>query len=290
MSKKKKPLAPPPEPLPGVVDAHAHTWDPQIQPDHDEVIARAWQAGLAAIVQVGCDLETTLASREIAATDPRMFAVAGLHPHDASRMAEERDGIESAVAGGGYVAIGETGLDFYRNLSPPEAQHAALRWQLELARQHDLPVVIHSRDADEECFDVLREWASDVGRYLGAEREIGMMHCYAGDLELAERYLDLGFLISIPGPVTFPNNERGQTVARSVPLERLLVETDCPYLTPLPWRGRRNEPAYVAETARFVAGLRGIDATEVARHTARNAARLFGFELPAEDSNPGERS
>lgn len=284
MSKKKKPLAPPPTPLPGVVDAHAHTWDAQLQPDHAEVIERAWNTGLAAIVQVGCDLRTTLASHEIASTDHRMYATAGLHPHSASDLAEEREPIEAAVASGGYVAIGETGLDFYRNLSPPQEQHAALHWQLDLARRHDLPVVIHSRNADEECFEVLRQWASEVGRYLGADREIGMMHCFAGDLELAERYMDLGFSISIPGPVTFPGNDRGQLVARSISLERMLVETDCPYLTPLPWRGRRNEPAYVAETARFVASLRGIDATEVARHTAENAARLFGFSL----TSPGE--
>lgn len=279
MSKKKKSLAPPPEPLPGVVDAHAHTWDRQLQDDHDEVIARAWETGLAAIVQVGCDLRTTLAAREIASSDPRMHAVAGLHPHSASRLAEEREAIETAVAGGGYVAIGETGLDFFRNLSPPEDQYAALGWQLDLARRHDLPIVIHSRDADEDCYEMLRAWVGRVGRYLGPDREVGMMHCYAGDLELAERYIDLGFLISVPGPVTFPGNERGQTVARSIPLERMLVETDCPYLTPLPWRGRRNEPAYVAETARFVAGLRGIDADEVARQTGMNAARLFGFSL-----------
>ncbi len=290
MSKKKKPLAPPPEPLAGLIDAHSHTWDAQLQPDHDEVLARAWETGLAAIVQVGCDLRTTLASHAIASTDARMFATAGLHPHSASHLAEERDAIEAAVAGGGYVAIGETGLDFFRNLSSPDDQYAALHWQLDLARRHDLSVVIHSRDADEACFDVLRDWASEVGRYLGPDREIGMMHCYAGDLELAERYMAIGFMISIPGPVTFPGNDRGQTVARSIPLERMLVETDCPYLTPLPWRGRRNEPAYVAETARFIAGLRGIDATEVARHTAENAARLFGFALPIVGADPGETS
>ncbi len=282
---RKRPLAPPPEPLPGVVDAHAHTWDSQFEGDHDEVIARAWTTGLAAIVQVGCDLRTTLASREIAVTDRRMYATAGLHPHSASHLGEQRDAIEAAVAGGGYVAIGETGLDFYRNLSPAEDQYAALLWQLDLARRHDLPVIIHSRDADEDCFEVLKDWAARVGRYLGPDREIGMMHCYAGDRELAERYTDIGFLISVPGPVTFPGNDRGQDVARSIPLDRMLVETDCPYLTPAPWRGRRNEPAYVAETARFVAGLRGIDATDVARHTAQNAARLFGFSLDAPETS-----
>ena len=140
-----------------------------------------------------------------------------------------------------------------------------------------LPVVIHARNADEECFAILEEWARRVGTYLGVEREIGMMHCYAGDAALAARYLDIGFLISVPGTVTFPNNPRGQEVARSIPLARMLVETDSPYLTPAPHRGRRNEPAYVVETARFVAGLRGVSPDEVARTTAENAARLFNL-------------
>ena len=277
MSKKRH--APPPEPLPGLVDAHAHTWDRMMESYQDEAIARAWATGLVAIVQVGCDLETSLQSRAIAETDPRMHAVAGLHPHDASKLGEQREAIEAAVAAGGYVGIGETGLDFYRNLSPPEAQYEAFRWQLDLAVRHRLPVVIHSRDADEECFDVLRDWATSAGRHLGPAREVGMMHCYSGDADLAERYLEIGFLISVPGTVTYAKNERGQEVARRVPLERMLVETDCPYLTPEPWRGRRNEPAYVASTARFIAGLRGIDAGDVARHTAINAARLFGLTL-----------
>jgi TatD DNase family protein len=283
---KKRP-APPPEPLSGVVDAHAHTWDRKLRDERAEVMARAWATGLAAVVEVGCDLRTTLESREHAETDPRVFAVAGLHPHSASDLAAEREAMEAAVAEGGFVGIGETGLDFFRNLSPPEDQYAALWWQLDLAREHDLPVVIHSRNADEECFEVIREWHRKVGRYLGADREIGMMHCYAGDLELAGRYIELGFLISVPGPVTYPGNERGQEVARSVPLDRMLLETDCPYLTPVPWRGRRNEPAYVAETARFVAGLREIDPIEVARQTAENAARLFGFTLASHGREAG---
>ncbi len=274
----------PPEPLPGVVDAHAHTWSRELQHDADAVLRRAWDAGLTHIVEVGVDTETSRQSLDLARRDPRVHAVAGLHPHEAQYLDREREGLRALVEGGGFVGIGETGLDFFRNLSPPEAQVAALEWQLELAREHDLPVVIHSRNADEECFAVLEAWVGRVGRYLGPDREIGMMHCYTGDLALAHRYVDLGFLISVPGTVTYPNNERGQEVARLMPLATMLVETDCPYLTPVPHRGRRNEPAYVVHTARFVASLRGCDPVEVARETAVNAARLFGFTL--EDDTP----
>lgn len=288
MSKKR--TAPPPEPLPGVVDAHAHTWDRQLEDEREAVLDRAWGTGLAAIVEVGVDVETSLKCHAYAQADARVHAVAGLHPHEASRLAGQRDGLATAVAGGGFVAVGEIGLDFYRNLSPTEAQVEALEWQLALAREHDLPVVIHSREADEECFAILERWARRVGRYLGAEREIGMMHCYAGDVDLARRYLDLGFLISVAGTVTYPSNQRGQEVARSIPLARMLVETDCPYLTPVPWRGRRNEPAYVAETVRFVAQLRGDTPETVARETAQNAARLFAFDLSDQGRTPDHRS
>lgn len=278
-----RPVAPtegiPPEPLPGLVDAHAHTWSRELQHDHAAVLQRAWGAGLTHLVEVGVDTETSLASLALARRDPRVHAVAGLHPHEAQHLDRERDGLRAAVEAGGFVAIGEIGLDFYRNISPPEAQYEALAWQLDLAREHDLPVVIHSRNADEECFAVLEQWAGRVGRYLGRDREIGMMHCYAGDLGLAHRYAALGFLISVPGTVTYPGNARGQEVARLMPLAGMLVETDCPYLTPVPHRGRRNEPAYVAHTARYVASLRGCDPAEVARETAANAARLFGFTL-----------
>ena len=278
--------APPPEPLPGVVDAHSHTWDPQLLPDRDAALARAWATGLVAIVEVGCDLPTTLSSRDLAAREPRVYATAGLHPHEASHLAEQREGLREALDGGGFVGVGEIGLDFFRNISPPDAQIEALEWQLEQARDHALPVVIHSRDADEECFAILERWVRRVGRYLGPDREVGMMHCFAGDVALAELYRALGFLISVPGTVTYPTNLKGQDVARSVPLARMLVETDCPYLTPVPHRGRRNEPAYVAETARFIAALRGCGADEVARETAANAARLFGFTLPAGGQQP----
>lgn len=273
------PAAHPPDPLPGVVDAHAHTWSREFDDDRDAVFERAWSTGLAAIIDVGVDAASSRRCLEAASADPRIHAVAGLHPHDAKRLDQEHDRLRALVEAGGFVGIGETGLDFYRNLSSAAEQHEAFRWHLDLAVEARLPVVIHSRSADEETYRVLEEWVRRVGRYLGAGREIGMMHCYAGDVALAERYQELGFLISVPGPVTFPKNARGQAVARDIPLDRMLVETDCPYLTPVPWRGRRNEPAYVAETARSVARLRSERPEDVARATAENAARLFGFAL-----------
>jgi TatD DNase family protein len=268
----------PPEPLPGMFDAHSHTWSREFDDDYGEVMSRAWSAGLAGVIEVGTDSETSLRALALARADPRIHAVAGLHPHEAKRLPAEREALRTLVAGGGFVAIGEIGLDFHYNLSPPEAQYEALWWQLDLARELELPVVIHSRSADEDCFAVLAEWSRRVGQYLGPEREVGMMHCYAGDAALAGRYRAIGFLISIPGPVTFPNNRRGQEVARTTPLEGMLCETDSPYLTPVPHRGSRNEPAYVVETARSAASLRGCAPEEIARVTTENARRLFDLD------------
>lgn len=271
-----------------VVDAHAHLYSREFEEDRAAVLERAWGAGLRHIVDVGTSSDSSMRALALGRGDPRIHPVVGLHPHSASKLEEERPALERLVADGGFVAVGEIGLDFFRNNSPPEAQYDALLWQLDLAAEHQLPVVIHSRDADEECYAVIEGWAGRHGRYLtderggrsgSASREIGMMHCYAGDLDLARRYIDLGFLISIPGPVTYANNVRGRAVAAEIPLEKLLSETDCPYLTPLPWRGQRNEPAYVVQTIRAIAEIRGERAEDIAMATAMNASRLFGFEL-----------
>ena len=263
-----------------VVDAHSHTWSGAFGDDYAATMDRAWSAGLVAIVEVGGSAATSEEALALARVDARVHAVAGLHPHRAKDLPQQRDQLRDLVAGGGFAGIGETGLDFYRNLSPQDEQYEAFRFQLELAREASLPVVIHSRDADEESFAVIEEWARHAGRYLGADREIGMMHCYAGDAELGERYRAIGFLLSIPGPVTYPGSKRRQEVARTAPLESLLVETDSPALTPQSHRGERNEPAYILETIEFVAQLRGDSLETVARATAENAARLFGFEPP----------
>lgn len=262
-----------------VVDAHAHTYSSQFDEDRDAAFQRAWDAGLVAVVEVGGDVDSSRRALALAAADPRIYAVAGIHPHEAKHLAAQRDELRTLAASGQFVGIGEIGLDFHYNHSPREDQFEAFMWQLELAREVSLPVVIHCREADEEGYAILREWAGRVGRYLGPDREIGMLHCFAGDAGLAARYIELGFLISIPGPVTYKNNDRGQQVARTIPLAAMLVETDAPYLTPTPYRGSRNEPAYVVETVRMVAQLRGCTADEVATATAENASRLFGITL-----------
>lgn len=284
MAARMKPVATDsyPQPLDGVIDAHAHTWSPELQHDHPAVLQRAWQAGLTDIIEVGVDLETSRAALTLARRDPRVYPVVGLHPHEAKHLEQQRPDLEQLAATGEFVAVGEIGLDFFRNNSPPDQQDAAFRWQLDLARQHNLPVVIHSRDADDATYAILQDWATSVGRYLpptpeGADRPLGMLHCFAGDADLARRYLGLGFLISIPGTVTYANNTRGQDVARSLPLTGMLLETDCPYLTPAPHRGRRNEPALVVETARFVAQLRGDQPQTVAHAAAANTRLLFGL-------------
>lgn len=262
-----------------MIDAHAHTSSHQFDDDRAAMYRRAWEAGLTHIVEVGGDVQSSRRALALARSDPRIHAVAGLHPHEAQHLDGQREELRGLVTSGDFVGVGEIGFDFFYNHSPREAQFEAFQWQLELACEAELPVVIHCREADEDGFAILNEWSGRVGRYLGPEREIGMLHCFSGDLDLATRYIEIGFLISIPGPVTYKNNDRGQTVARSIPLAAMLVETDAPYLTPTPYRGKRNEPAYVVETARFVAGLRGVDFDEVAEATARNAARLFGFTL-----------
>jgi TatD DNase family protein len=270
------------QPLPGVIDAHAHTSSRQFEADHDAVMQRSWAAGLAAVVEVGGDTDSSLRCLELARRDARVFAVAGLHPHGAAQLERERDGLRALFEGGGFVGVGEIGLDFFRNLSPADAQLEAFQWQLELAREFELPVVIHSRNSDVETFALLEAWANRVGRYLGARREIGMLHCFAGDAALGLRYVELGFVISVPGTVTYKGNTRGQEVACTIPLASLVLETDCPYLTPVPHRGERNEPAYVAETGRFVATLRACEPEVLVRVTAENTVRLFGLALPPE--------
>lgn len=262
-----------------VVDAHSHTWSSAFNDDYVATMDRAWGAGLIAIVEVGSDVITSQQALALSRADQRVHAVAGLHPHRAKELAQQHQQLRELVSAGGFVGIGETGLDFFRNISSPDAQYEAFRFQLDLARETSLPVVIHSRNADKESFSVIAAWAQHAGHYLGPDREIGMMHCYAGDTELGERYRALGFLLSIPGPVTYPGSKKRQDIARTMPLESLLVETDSPALTPQSRRGKRNEPSYILETINFIAQLRNERPELVAKVTAENASRLFGFNI-----------
>ena len=256
-----------------IIDAHAHLQSREFDTDRPAVLERAWAAGLHAVVNAGDDLDSSAAAVALAEADDRLFAAVGVHPHAASTLdADTLRRLEDlARSSHRVVAVGEIGLDFYRNLSPPDAQRAAFRAQLALADGLGLPVVIHSRSAAEETWRILRDWAQARSR----PAPLGLMHCFEGDAALARRYVELGFLISIPGTVTYPKNSRVQEVAAALPPDAFTVETDCPYLAPQSRRGRRNEPGCIVETVAKIAELRGEDPAEVARRTAGNAARLF---------------
>ena len=259
------------------VDSHAHVDGEEFDADRVEVLARAREAGVRAILNVGTgdphggDFERAVA---LAEEFEGVYAAAGVHPHDARLYdgAAERRLSEVLGGSGRVVALGEIGLDFHYDNSPRDAQREVFARQLRLAMKLELPVIIHSREADDETVEILRE------EYAGVPRG-GVMHCFGGGPKMAEDVLALGFYVSFAGNVTFKKADALREVARAVPPERLLVETDCPYLSPAPFRGRRNEPARVVETARFLAELRGVPAEELGRVTSENFSRLFGVDL-----------
>lgn len=259
------------------VDSHAHIDGEEFDADRDEVVARARVAGVRAILNVGTgDPHAGNLERAVALAEKYegVFAAVGVHPHDArlyDHAAESRL-LEIVRRGPPVVAWGEIGLDYHYDNSPREVQREVFAAQLRLARGEGLPVIIHSREADEDTASILHR------EYSGAARG-GVMHCFGGGSALAEAALELGFMISFAGNVTFKKAENLREVARAVPLGRLLIETDCPFLAPVPLRGRRNEPAFVVETARFLAHLRGVELEEFGRITSENFARLFGLKL-----------
>jgi len=252
-----------------LVDSHCHIDMPQFDADRDAVVARARAAGLVEMLVVGGIDEGAGHRRALDVAERHgLPATAGVHPHEA-RIADERvyDELRGLAREGRIVAIGEIGLDFHYDHSPRDAQREAFRLQIRLARDVGLPIVVHTREADGETADILEQ--------EGARETGGVVHCFTGGLELARRALDLGFLISFSGIVAFPRAEVVQQVAREVPPDRLLVETDAPYLAPPPHRGKRNEPAFVVEVARRVAALRETTPEAVFDLSRRNYARLF---------------
>jgi len=257
------------------VDSHAHLDGPEFDADRDEVIQRAHAAGVAAILNVGTgDPHSGALERAVALAEKHedIFASVGTHPHDA-RLFD--DGAEQRITSlarqsARVVAWGEIGLDFHYDNSPRAVQIEVFRRQLQLAREASLPVIIHTREAEDETIELLKsEWA---GSNLS-----GIMHCFSGSLRLAQAAIELGFLISFSGIVTFKKAEDLRATAKEVPLERLLIETDCPFLAPVPFRGKRNEPAYVVEVAGCLADIHGLGLEELAQITTANFAGLFNL-------------
>ena len=255
-----------------LIDSHAHLNDNRYRDDLGKVLLRARDAGISAIVNVGFDLDSARHSVALSDRFDCIFAAVGIHPHDAAGQPDDYlQKLKSFAGHKKVVAVGEMGLDFFRNLSLPHIQEKIFREQIRLARELSLPIIVHDREAHRQVLAILKEErAGEVG---------GVMHCFSGDAAFARECLNLGFYISLAGPVTYKNQGSLTEVARIVPLDRLLLETDAPYLPPHPFRGQRNEPAYVLYTARQVAKLRGVDVQTVASATTDNAVRLFN--LPA---------
>ncbi len=253
-----------------LVDSHAHLDNRPFADDLDAVIDRAADNGIGYILSVGCDLDSSRANVELAQRYPALYAAVGFHPHDATALTPAAlDRLRELLNRPKVVAVGEIGLDYYRNRSPHQIQQQAFRRQLSLARETGKPVIIHDRDAHA---DVLRILAEEDAGSIG-----GVLHCFSGDLEMARKCLDLGFYLSFTGTITYPKNEAVRQLLGQLPLERILLETDCPYLAPQPFRGKRNEPAYVRYTAETLADIRGLTVDDVARITSRNCFDLFGI-------------
>ena len=259
------------------VDSHAHLDGPKYAADRDEVLARAKAAGVETILCIGNGTgpRTLDCAQKLADAYEEIYASTGVHPHEA-KLANQAsyDEIERLVQHNKVIAVGEIGLDYFYKHSEPEEQQRVFIQQMEIAKKAKLPVILHIRPAQEseqaweDAFRLLKEHWQPTG--LG-----GIFHCFTSNVEHARRALDLGFLISFAGVVTFPKSGELQMAAREVPLNRMLIETDSPYLAPTPHRGQRNEPAYVAETARFIAQLRGIEVEEVGAATSANFNRFF---------------
>jgi TatD DNase family protein len=249
-----------------LVDTHCHLDMREFDPDRDEVIRRARDAGFEALVTVGSDLHGTVKGMELSRQYDFVFASIGIHPHDAKDFRKEillrlKDwSTEKKV-----VAIGETGIDYHYDHSPREVQRKVFRKHLELAGESGLPVIIHSREAEDDTMEILRE--SGIVN--------GVLHCFSGDMEMAEEAMSMGLFISLAGPVTFKKSTQLKEIAGIIPDDYLLVETDAPYLTPEPFRGKRNEPAFMQHTVKLIAELRGVSYEDLARITTLNARRLF---------------
>lgn len=251
-------------------DSHAHLEDERFQGEIDQIIKRAQEAGISLILNVGYNYSHGLKSIELANKYDLIYATVGLHPHDAKDANNTFwDNLKKMAQDPKVVALGEMGLDYYWNHSPRIVQQEVFRTQINLAKEIKKPIVIHDRDAHQDVLDIVKdENASEVG---------GVFHAYSGSWEMAKIVLDLGFYIAIGGPVTFKNAKKLLEVAEKVPLDRLLIETDCPYLTPHPHRGKRNEPAYVKLVAEKIGEIRGIGFEEIAQATKENGMRLFGI-------------
>jgi len=252
-----------------LVDSHCHLDFPDYAGKVDEVLARARAAGVGVCVSIGTELSRFPGVKAVAEAHDNVWCSVGVHPHESEKeLLDDEAALIAEAAHPKVVAIGETGLDYYYEHSPRQPQQANFRSHIAAARQTGLPVIVHTRDADDDTIDILREEMAK-GTFKG------LIHCFTGTQKLADAALELGLYISVSGIATFKNSQPLRDVIESVPLDRLLVETDAPYLAPVPHRGKTNEPAFVAHTAAMLADLKGISGQELADATTENFFRLF---------------
>lgn len=257
--------------FPFLVDSHAHLDFNDFDGDREKVLERAESRGLKLIINIGCDLQSSQKSIRLAEKYPIIYTAVGIHPHEAAKVPPDYlKLLREMSVHPKVVAIGEIGLDFFRNRSPRDRQIEVFRRQLQLAREVNLPVVLHDREAHEEMVSILE---AD-----GLPPAGGVMHCFSGDLSLAKKSMEMGLYISIAGPVTYPKNKVLGQVAATVPADRLIIETDAPFLPPASMRGKRNEPGNVVFTAEKVAALRGTTGEKIGRICLENTKRLFSIE------------
>lgn len=250
-----------------LVDSHAHIQLSQFDRDRHDVLQRAQSAGIEQILVVGFDLKTSQQAVELAMNTENLWATVGMHPHDAKDLTNTAmDTFQRLADHPKVIALGEMGLDYYRDLSPRSIQKTAFEQQLDLAEELDMPIIVHNREAYHDILPILR---SRKGRISG------VLHCFSGDVDIMKQTLDIGFHIGIGGPVTYKKSDDLQTVAKQVPANRLLIETDCPWLAPQFRRGKRNEPSYVISVAERIAELRGTPAEEIGQITTQNFVTLF---------------
>jgi len=252
-----------------LIDSHAHLEMREFDSDRNDVIERAELAGVDCIVTAGTNPGLSRKALSIAHQYENIYATVGVHPHDVAKASDKSfDELKALAEDPKVVAYGEIGLDYFRNISPREKQREMFAKQLELAQELNLPVIIHDRDAHEETLRMVKD--SGV--------RLGVFHCFSGDWTMARQCIDLGFYISVPGVVTFDKSKVLQEVVRQAPLDTILLETDCPYLTPVPHRGKRNEPSFIVHTAKKVAEIKKLPWEDIAQTAARNTRKLFSIE------------
>ena len=259
-----------------IIDTHAHLDMSHFNNDRDNVIARAKEAGVSRIITIGIDLASNRKAIQLAQKYPDILVALGIHPQESTGIQKQTIlQMKEMCQYHKVVGIGETGLDFFHDNSPHEDQFKAFNWQLELAELHGLPVIIHSRQALEDTRQVLKNWSSSYKLPPGKPR--GVIHCFSGDLRTALDYIEMGFYISVGGYLGYPSSAKLRETIAGIPVDRLVLETDCPFLPPQQFRGKRNEPAYTRITLGIIAEIKGLSHEEIAARTTQNAERIFNL-------------